>query len=64
MACMPLSGRCVQCDAEYDISLRIFEQRLIEDWDFCPKCFEEIMTENEEDSLSYIDGLALQTTNL
>jgi hypothetical protein len=44
--------------------MRIFEQRLIEDWDFCPGCFQGIMDENEEDSLGYIDGLALQTTNL
>jgi hypothetical protein len=39
---------CVLCSEAFDIEDRMFEQRLIEDSDFCPKCFGEILDEDDE----------------
>src|SRR3989442_7990102 len=33
-------AECLMCGFRYELSERIFEQRLIADTDFCGKCFE------------------------
>lgn len=34
---------CVICGGSFELSERLFEQRLIEDRDFCSRCWKEIM---------------------
>ncbi len=43
---------CVMCSSSFDLSERVFEQRLIDDMDFCPRCWQDIMTmEYESESV-------------
>lgn len=43
------SFRCIECNTPISDDLLSFEQRLIDDHDFCRACFEEIMNENNYD---------------
>jgi hypothetical protein len=49
---------CVECDSPIDPNSLSFEQRLIDDQDFCRRCFDEIM--NDED-LSYLKNPGLMS---
>ena len=40
---MQILNSCVMCAETIDAASQIFEQRLIGDSDFCPRCFREIM---------------------
>lgn len=40
-------GVCVCCSSKLDANQPTFEQRLIEDRSFCPRCFAEIMNDTE-----------------
>lgn len=44
---------CVMCAASFDLENRIFEQRLVNDTDFCPRCFSEILTASYDDDVNY-----------
>jgi hypothetical protein len=49
--------KCVICGLDFEPSERTFEQRLIEDTDFCRKCFAGIMTAEYESDEGYLEGL-------
>jgi hypothetical protein len=34
---------CIICSISFELTSQTFEQRLIDDNDFCPHCFKEIM---------------------
>lgn len=44
--------RCVECNSPIDPNSLSFEMRLVEIRDFCRRCFDEIMKEEE---LSYLN---------
>jgi hypothetical protein len=41
---------CVMCSSSFELSEHGFEQRLIDDVDFCPRCWQDIMTMEYEES--------------
>ena len=49
---------CRICGDHFELCEGIFEQRLIQDRDFCAKCFKEIMNSEVED-LAYLDAICL-----
>lgn len=46
-------GICVLCGDKVDELSRTFEQRLIEDTDFCAQCWNEIMHDGHESTIAY-----------
>jgi hypothetical protein len=46
-------GNCVLCGDKVDELSRTFEQRLVDDTDFCAPCWNEIMHEGHESTISY-----------
>lgn len=38
---------CVECGSPVDANSLSFEQRLIDDQDFCRRCFDEIMSDED-----------------
>lgn len=52
-----MSQVCIMCGFDFGLSERIFEQRLIEDTDFCGRCFKEIITKSEAEELGYLDSI-------
>jgi len=51
---------CIQCLNPINAETLSFEQRLIDDQDFCRKCFEEAA---EGDGLAYLDNSRFLTSN-
>jgi len=41
---------CVMCSLSFEPNERIFEQRLIDDSDFCLRCFKEILNADYNES--------------
>lgn len=52
-------ANCLMCDGSFELSDRIFEQRLIEDTNFCEECFKDIL-ENDGGELDYLNTLLVQ----
>ena len=52
-----LLRNCVMCNFPYYIGAITAEQKYYDDKDFCPLCWNEIMTIKDEESLSYIDSI-------
>jgi hypothetical protein len=49
---------CIVCSSSFEMSERIFEQRMIDDTDFCPRCFKEIMnTVYDSDTDHYLGSI-------
>jgi hypothetical protein len=46
---MPTENPCVQCGHPIDHTNLTFEQRLIDDKDFCIRCWNEIMNDNTDE---------------
>ena len=44
-----MGANCVACRRDLDPKDKTFEQRLIEDMDFCKRCFREIMDSELDD---------------
>ena len=44
---------CVMCADSFGLESRIFEQRLVDDTDFCPRCFAEILNASYDDDINY-----------
>ena len=40
--------KCVECGIDIDIDNLSFEQRLIEDEDFCRRCWDRVMDETDD----------------
>lgn len=49
---------CVTCSQPIDFLSLSFEQRIIDDQDFCRRCFDEIMTGSYDSDVDY-EKLAL-----
>jgi hypothetical protein len=47
--------KCIECDEPINESALSFEQRLIDDIDFCRTCFDAIMSD-QYDGLAYLDN--------
>ena len=47
----PMKNLCVMCRELYRIEDIVFEQRLIADEDFCPKCWNGIMNATYDNDL-------------
>lgn len=47
----PMKNFCVMCRELYRIEDIVFEQRLIADEDFCPRCWKTIMTTTYDNDL-------------
>jgi hypothetical protein len=47
----PMKNLCAMCRGMYRIEEIVFEQRLIADEDFCPRCWNNIMTATYDNDL-------------
>ena len=45
------NNRCLICGVDIDSKATIFEQRLIEDKDFCGKCFSDILNDSDGETI-------------
>ena len=50
---------CVICNEPVDPKYITFEQRLVEDKHFCSRCWNEIMQNDDEASLTYLDAVTI-----
>ena len=42
------SKKCVECGIDIDVDYLSFEQKLIEDEDFCRRCWDRVMDETDD----------------
>ena len=47
----PMKNICVMCRDLYETAAVVFEQRLIADEDFCPRCWYDIMNSTYDNDL-------------